>query len=206
MAGAPIGDVGRDESGVSMFFAVQRLLTDADLAYFYTDLLLNSPTTVKRAMDRQGIVKSTAYKYANELAELGVAEERDEYEDGAALWTVEPVVGTWETETGELVVSPVIIAVYGASTANDDIAYFRERYGDAALLNAVGETDAYLRGEQTRRGIAAALDVPAAAGIAVSQAIEAIIGRISPVDPAFPNHGDDVHERTIADAPYVVDA
>lgn len=206
MDGAPIGKLGSDESGVSMFFAVQRLLTDADLAYFYTDLLLNSPTTVKQAMDRHGIVKSTAYKYANELVELGVAEELDEYEDGAALWTVEPVVGTWETDAAELVVSPVVIAVYGASTVDDDIEYFLERYGEATLLHAIVETEVYLRGEQTRRGIATALDVPAAAGIAVSQAIEAIIGRVSPVDPAFPDHSGDVHARTIADAPYTIDA
>ncbi|WP_234402891.1 DUF7437 domain-containing protein [Halarchaeum acidiphilum] len=206
MAGAPIGELGSDESGVSTFFAVQRLLTDADLAYFYTDLLLNSPTTVKRAMDRQGIVKSTAYKYANELAELGVAEERDEYEDGAALWDVEPVVGTWETDAGELVVSPVVIAVYGASTVDDDIQYFRERYGEATLFHAIVETEAYLRGKQTRRGLATTLDVTAAAGIAVSQAIEAIIGRVSPVDPAFPDYSEDVHERTIAEAPYSLNA
>ncbi|MBP2252673.1 hypothetical protein J2754_003019 [Halarchaeum solikamskense] len=206
MAGAPIGKRGCEESGVSMFFAVQRLLTDADLAYFYTDLLLNSPTTVKRAMDRQGIVKSTAYKYANELAELGVAEELDEYEDGAALWTAEPVVGTWETEAAELVVSPVVIAVYGASTVDDDLEYFLERYGEATLLHAIVETDAYLQGEQTRRGLATALDVPSAAGIAVSQAIEAIIGRVSPVDPAFPDYSGDVHVRAIDDAPYTVDA
>jgi len=206
MAGAPIGKRGSEESGVSMFFAVQRLLTDADLAYFYTDLLLNSPTTVKRAMDRQGIVKSTAYKYANELAELGVAEELDEYEDGAALWTAEPAVGTWETEAAELVVSPVVIAVYGASTVDDDLEYFLERYGEATLLHAIVETDAYLQGEQTRRGLATALDVPSAAGIAVSQAIEAIIGRVSPVDPAFPDRSGDVHVRAIDDAPYTVDA
>lgn len=51
-----------------------------DLARFYTDLLINPPTTVTAARERQGFSKSTAYKYANTLAELGIAKELDEYE------------------------------------------------------------------------------------------------------------------------------
>jgi len=56
-------------------FVIQDLLGTPDLARLYTDLLINSPTTVKAARERQGFSKSTAYKYANTLAELGVAEE-----------------------------------------------------------------------------------------------------------------------------------
>ena len=41
----------------------------------------NSQTTVTAARDRQEFSKSTAYKYANTLDELGVAAELDNYED-----------------------------------------------------------------------------------------------------------------------------
>jgi hypothetical protein len=73
--------------------------------------LINSPTTVTAARDRQEFSKSTAYKYANMLAELGVAVERDEYEDGSALWRADPVSGNWTDET-TLELGPAIIAVY----------------------------------------------------------------------------------------------
>ena len=64
------------------FFVIQELLGHPELARFYTDLLINSPTTITAARERQGFSKSTAYKYANTLAELGVAAEREEYEEG----------------------------------------------------------------------------------------------------------------------------
>jgi predicted transcriptional regulator len=55
-------------------------LSTPELARFYTDLLLHSPATILAVRKRQDLSKSTAYKYANTLAELGVAEELDEYD------------------------------------------------------------------------------------------------------------------------------
>ena len=92
------------------FFVIQELLGTPDLARFYTDLLINSPTTVTAARERQGFSKSTAYKYANTLAELGVAEELDEYKDGSSLWRADPVSGDW-TDQITLELGPAIIAV-----------------------------------------------------------------------------------------------
>lgn len=67
------------------FFVLQKLLDTPELAQFYTDLLIHSPTTIIAARDRQGFSKSTAYNYANALAELDVAEELDKYENSSAL-------------------------------------------------------------------------------------------------------------------------
>ena len=50
------------------FFVFQELLGTPELARFYTDLLINSPTTVTAARGRQEFSKSTAYKYANMLS------------------------------------------------------------------------------------------------------------------------------------------
>ncbi|MEZ3115619.1 hypothetical protein RYH80_06780 [Halobaculum sp. MBLA0147] len=113
------------------FFAAQTLLSTPRLAFLYTDLLVHSPTTVTAARERTGTERSTAYKYANRLAELGVARETDDRVDGAALWRTEPVVGTWQgVET--FGVSPTLIAVYGASTRDDDLELFRDRHGTSA--------------------------------------------------------------------------
>ena len=185
------------------FFVFQELLGTPELARFYTDLLINSPTTVTAARDRQGSSKSTAYKYANTLAELGVAAELDEYEDGSALWRADPVSGNWTDET-TLELGPVIVAVYGATGVDDDLRLFVDRHGKPALAPAVTATVDYLGGNTTRRGVADDLGVPAVEAIAVTQAIERIIAVVKGHDPTLDDltFDVDVHDRAIEQAPY----
>jgi hypothetical protein len=51
------------------FFAIQELLGSPELARLYTDLLINSPTTITAARERHGLSKSNAYKDENKLEE-----------------------------------------------------------------------------------------------------------------------------------------
>ena len=185
------------------FFVFQELLGTPELARFYTDLLINSPTTVTVARNRQEFSKSTAYKYANTLAELGIAAELDEYEDGSALWRADPVSGNWTDET-TLELGPVIIAVYGATSVDDDLELFVDRHGKAALAPAVTATMEYLQGNTTRRGVADDLGVPAVEAIAVTQAIERIIAVVKDHDPTLDDvtFDVDVHDRAVEQAPY----
>ncbi len=185
------------------FFVIQDLLGTPDLARFYTDLLINSPTTVTAVHGRQGLSKSTAYKYANTLAELGVAEELNEYEDGSSLWRAEPVSGEW-TEQTTLKIGPIIIAVYAATVVDDDLELFVDRHGKAALASVFITTLAYLQGDTTRRGVADDLSVPAVEAIAVTQAIERIIAAVKDHDPTISDitFEVDVHDRTIEQGPY----
>ena len=185
------------------FFVVQELLGTPELARFYTDLLINSPTTVTAARDRQGFSKSTAYKYANTLVELGIVEELDAYEDGSSLWRADPVSGNWTDET-TIELGPVIIAVYGATSVDDDLELFINRHGRAALAPAVTATIEYLTGETTRRGVADDLGVPAVEAIAVTQVIERIITVVKDHDPMLDDitFEVDVHDRAIEQAPY----
>jgi hypothetical protein len=185
------------------FFVFQELLGTPELARFYTDLLINSPTTVTAARDRQEFSKSTAYKYANTLAELGIAEELDEYEDGSALWRADPVSGNWTDET-TLELGPVIVAVYGATSVDDDLELFVDRHGKAALAPAVTATIDYLKGDTTRRGVADDLDIPAVEAIAVTQAIERIIAVVKDYDPTLDDvtFDVDVHDRAVEQAAY----
>lgn len=185
------------------FFIVQKLLGTPELARFYTDLLINSPTTITAARDRQEFSKSTAYKYANTLAELGIAEELDTYENGSSLWRAEPVSGNWTDET-TIELGPVIIAVYGATSVDDDLELFIDRHGKAALAPAVTATIEYLKGEVTRRGVADKLGVPAVEGIAITQAIERIIVVVKDHDPTLSDIAFevDVHDRAIEQTPY----
>nr|WP_233340516.1 hypothetical protein [Haloprofundus sp. MHR1] len=185
------------------FFVIQELLGTPDLARFYTDLLINSPTTVTAARERQGFSKSTAYKYANTLAELGVAEELDEYKAGSALWRADPVSGDW-TDEMTLELGPTIIAVYGATSVDDDLELFVDRHGKAALAPAIMVTITYLQGKKTRRGVADELGVPAVEAIAVTQSIERIIAVVKDHDPTLNDitFEVDVHDRAIEQGPY----
>ena len=185
------------------FFVIQELLGTPDLARFYTDILINSPTTVTAARERLGFSKSTAYKYANTLAELGIAAESDEYENGSSLWRVDPVSGDW-TDEMTLKLGPAIIAGYGATSVDDDLQLFVDRHGRAALAPAVMATLTYLQGETTRRGVADELGVPAVEAIAVTQAIERIIAVVKDHDPTLSDITFEVgvHDRAIEQGPY----
>jgi hypothetical protein len=197
---ASIPDAGR---ATQRFVVIQELLGTPDLARFYTDVLINSPTTITAARDRQGFSKCTAYKYANKLAEMGIAEELDEYEHGSALWRATPVSGHW-TDRSTVTIGPISIAVYGATSVDDDLDLYMARHGKAALVPAVMATFTYLRGKATRRGVAEALDVPAVEGIAVTQAIERIIAVVRDDDPTLRDveFAVDVHELALEQAPY----
>lgn len=185
------------------FFVIQELLGTPDLARFYTDLLVNSPTTVTEVRERQGFSKSTAYKYANTLAEMGVAEELDEYEDGSSLWRADPVSGGW-TDEMTLEFGPAIIAVYGVTSVDDDLELFVDRHGKAALAPAVMATITYLQGGTTRRGVADDLGIPAVEAIAVTQVIERILAVVKDDDPTLSDvtFEVDVHDRAIEQGPY----
>ncbi|WP_199058267.1 hypothetical protein [Halorubrum sp. C191] len=194
------GDAG---SAARQFFVVQELLGSPELARFYTDLLINSPTTITAARERQQLSKSTAYKYANTLAELSVVEELDEYDHGSALWRADPVSGNW-TDQATIELGPALIAVYGATSVDEDLALFVDRHGKAELAPAIAATISYLKGDTTRRGVADEIGVPAVEGIAVTQAIEGILAVVTDHDPTLADvdFAVDIHERTIADAPY----
>ena len=185
------------------FFVIQELLTSPDLARFYIDLLINTPATVTSVRTRQEFSKSTGYKYANTLAELGIAKELSEYDSGSALWHADPVSGNW---TGEMTLQlgPAMIAVYGATSVDSDLELFIDRHGKAALAPAIMATINYLQGKTTRRGVATELGIPAVEAIAVTQAIERIIAVVKDFDPLLESltFEVDVHDRAIEQGPY----
>lgn len=204
MSNAPAPSQSPDTGETArQFFIIQELLANPELARFYTDLLINSPTTITAARERQGVSKSTAYKYANSLAELGVAKDLEEHVDGSSVWRADPVSGDWTGET-TLELGPALIAVYGATSVDDDLELFVDRHGKAALAPVVIATIEYLKGETTRRGVAEDLDIPAVEGIAVTQAIERILAVVTDHDPMLSDAAFDVtvHERAVEQGPY----
>jgi hypothetical protein len=183
------------------FFTIHELLHRPELAVFYTDMLLNTPTTIGESVDRVDLSSSAAHNYAKILQQLGVAEQLDETRERAHLWEVRPVAGTWN---GAEPIGPTLIAVYGAITLDDDIELFVERHGKVKLSSAIAQTIEYLRGNTSRRGAADALGVPAVEGIAITQAIEKIIYLLKDLDPVIPADEFEVSlpDRALKGAPY----
>lgn len=196
-------DTSDSGSAARRFFAIQELLATSEFARFYTGFFINSPTTVPAARERQSFSKSTAYKYVNKLEELGIAEELDQHENGSNLWRTKSVVGVWNADA-TVEFGPTVIAVYGASSVDDDLELFIDRHGKAAIALAIVETIEYLEGKTTRRGVADALDVPAVEGIAVSQVIEGVIGVVRGADPSLDDSSFEVEirDRALEQAPY----
>ncbi|MDS0296545.1 DUF7437 domain-containing protein [Halogeometricum luteum] len=181
------------------FFAVGELLSKSDLPRLYTDLLINSPTTLAASQERLELSENTTRSCATTLFEIGLAEQTE------GEWTVSTVSGSWTIEA-TIEIGPVVIAAYGATNVDDDLGRYTDRHGRAALIPAVQATVDYLKGDLTRRGAAEKLGVSTVEGIAVTQAIEPIVAVVRDVDPLFRDvlFEVDVHERALDKAPYHV--
>lgn len=201
MAHAPPDTSSEAEEKRSEFFTIHELLYRPELAVFYTDMLLNTPTTVGESVERVHLSSSAAHNYAKVLQQLGAAEQLDEKRNRAHLWEAKPVSGIWN---GAEPIGPVTIAVYGAIELNDDIELFVERHGKSKLSSAIAQTIEYLRGNTSRRGAADALEVPAVEGIAITQAIEKIVSLLKDLDPSIPAAEFEVSlpDRALEEAPY----
>lgn len=201
MAHAPPDPPTEAEEKREECFTIHELLHRLELAVFYTDMLLNSLTTIGESVERVDLSSSAAHNYAKILQQFGAAEQLDETRDRANLWEAKPVAGTWN---GVEPIAPVLIAVYGAIELDDDIELFVERHDKAKLSSAIAQTIEYLRGNTSRRGAADALGVPAVEGIAITQAIEKIVYLLKDLDPAIPADEFEVSlpDRALEDAPY----
>jgi len=204
MAYAPPDTSSEAEAKREEFFTINELLHRPELAVFYTDLLLNSPTTVGESVERVDLSSSAAHNYVKILEQRGAVERRTEKRDRAHLWDAKPVSGMWN---GAEPIGPVVIAVYGAVELDEDIELFVERHGKPKLGSAIAQTVEYLRGNTSRRGAADALGVPAVEGIAITQAIEKIVYLLKDIDPSIPATEFEVSlpDRALEEAPYTHD-
>lgn len=111
--------------------------------------------------------------------------------------------GDWTDET-TIELGPTIIAVYGATSVDDNLELFVDPHGKAALAPAVMATLRYLQGETTRRGVADGLGVPAVEAIAITQAIERIITVVNEHDPTLSDITFEVavQDRAVEQGPY----
>jgi predicted transcriptional regulator len=157
------------------------LLQNPELAQLYTAILEHGPATVEQLKERLDVPHSTAYKYANELEEMGVL-QRNERETPATL-TVDPVRLVFDTESGQIAATPVFVAAIGAQTDREAVELFVDRHGVAKLGAALHYAFRVRRGELTQRTAASRLDVHPVEAMTVFDALQEIIDRAEAFDP-----------------------
>jgi hypothetical protein len=185
------------------FLSATELLSDHELARVYTDILLNQPTTNSNIASRLGLPESTTSERVTRLIELDIV--RDTSDGKANQLVTDPIEFTVSLNTGTVVVTPTIIAAYGARDQVDEIELFLDRHDRAKLVAAVEYTIAYLDGELSRRSIGVEMDLSSVEAIAITQAVEPIVALLHAVDTTLPELEHDVHTRKITAAPYVVE-
>ena len=100
--------------------------------------------------------------------------------------------GIEAAERGDVAGFALILGGFGARV-DDDLHTFTDRHSRAKLAEAVQYTLAYLDGDLTRRGIGREMDISSVEAIAITKAIEPIIGAVQPDLP--------VHDRKIRQSP-----
>lgn len=185
------------------FLSAAELLSDHELARVYTDILLNQPTANSELASRLKMPASTTSERVKRLLELGIV--RDTSDGKANQLVTDPIEFTVSLDHGTVVVTPTIIAAYGAKAQVDDIELFLDRHGRAKLVEAVEYTIAYLDGDCSRRSIGAEMDLSSVEAIAITQAIEPIVALLHTVDATLPALEHDVHTRKVAAAPYSIE-
>lgn len=184
------------------FLSAAELLSEAELARVYTDILLNEPTTNSAVASRLGLAASTTSERVTRLTELGIVHDTS---DGKSNQLVtDPIEFTVSLGDGTVTVTPTIIAAYGGKTQVDDIDLFLDRHGRAKLVEAVEYTTAYLKGDLSRRSIGVEMELSSVEAIAITQALEPIVALLDTVDESTPESGD-VHAQKRAATPYVVE-
>lgn len=194
-------DDGSKEDTARSFIAASEILLNPDLARVYTDILLNQPTTnsgIERRLDRAG---STISMRVGNLKNLGVVEDISSGRE-SQLRTEPLCLPLGEGDT-RILFGPVAIAAYGVSDVESEIERFLDRHGKAKLLMAVEQTDAYLRGEVTRRGVADKLEIAEIEAIGITQALEPILALFVDAGIIDDQFEHDVHERKLRDSLYV---
>lgn len=191
------------EKASQSFVSAAELLTNYELARVYTDILLNQPTTNSATANRLDLAESTTSKRVSRLEEIGIVEDAAEGREKQNV--ADPILFQVRLDGSETLVTPTVIAAFGAQEGDEEIKTFLERHGRAKLVDAVQYTLAYLDGDLTRRSIGEEMGIPAVEAIAITQAIEPIIALVQTVDAAIPELEYEVHDRKLRDAPYTIE-
>lgn len=169
------------EETVADFLSYAKLLNTPQLARLYIYILQNGPVPIKPVKNELELPHSTAYKYVGELEEMGIL-TRHEDETPTTI-SVEPIPLKLDTEHGDVIATPVLVAAVARQLDSEDIRVFVDRQGIAKLAAALHHTFRVMDGELTQRTAANKLDVHPVEGMTVITALQDVIEAAAGYDP-----------------------
>ena len=163
------------------------LLNTPQLARLYVYILQNGPVEIESIKRDLEMAHSTTYKYVGQLEETGLL-SRNEAATPTTV-TVDPIRLELDTEYGEVLATPTLVAAIGRQLESEDIRVFIERQGIAKLAAALHFTLRIMAGELTQRTAAAKLDVHPVEGMTAFTALEDVVEDAVSYDPYLERPG-----------------
>jgi len=169
------------EETVADLLTYAKLLNTPKLAQLYIYVLQNGPVPVDPVKGDLDLPHSTTYKYVSELEEMGILTRNDD--ETPTTISVEPIRLKLDTEHGDVVATPVLVAAVARQLDSDDIRVFVDRHGIAKLAAALHYTRRVMDGDLTQRTAANKLDVHPVEGMTVITALQDVIDAATAYDP-----------------------
>lgn len=179
--GNPLANTADPEETVADLLTYAELLNTPTLARLYIHVLQNGPVAIETVKDELELPHSTAYKYVGELEEMGIL-TRHEDETPTTI-SVDPIRLKLDTDHGDVIATPVLVAAVARQLDSEDIRVFVDRQGIAKLAAALHYTLRVMDGELTQRTAANKLDVHPIEGMTVITALQDVIEVAAAYDP-----------------------
>lgn len=162
------------------FMAAARLLEEPRLARIYVYVCYYGPTTIAEIIEELDLKRATTYDDVQTLERMGVL-DRDANERPHRL-SAKPFAFV---ERDSFAVTPTVLHAIARSEFDEDVEYFRNRYGGAKLAAAVHAVGLHYADRLTRRMVARELDVQPVEGMAIVDALAPVIAAGKEFDPHF---------------------
>ncbi len=179
--GYRLADTADPEETVADLLTYAELLNTPPLARLYRYILQHGPVAIETVKDELDLPHSTAYKYVGQLEEMGIL-TRHEDETPTTI-SVDPIRLKLETDHGEVIATPVLVAAVARQLDNEDIGVFVDRQGIAKLAAALHYTLRVMDGDLTQRTAANKLNVHPIEGMTVITALQDVIEAAAAYDP-----------------------
>ena len=171
------------------FVAAATLFQKPRLARVYVFVCYYGPTTMRNLIETLDVARATAYDDVERLETLKIV-SRDESSRPHRI-SAEPFAFV---DDDDVAITPTVLHAIAMSEIDDDVEYFLNRYGVSRLAHALRVAAAHYAGTLTQRMAADELDVTAAEGMSVLDALRPVLATGAEYDPffdyLFPEHAD----------------
>lgn len=180
--GATGADNQRIIDDLEGFMTAARLLEEPRLARIYVYVCYYGPTTIADIVETLDLKRATTYDDVETLERMGVIER--ETDERPHQLSANPFAFV---EQDSFAVTPTVLHAVARTEFDQDVEYFYNRYGRAALVAAVHAAGLHYAGRSTKRMVARQLDVQPVEGIAIVDALGPVLAAGREFDPYFPS-------------------